>query len=41
MEGPDVVLRPTEKWKSVPLDISADAFKVDENYYVKPVRVIH
>ena len=23
MEGPDVLLRPTEKWKSVPLDVSA------------------
>jgi aminopeptidase N len=40
MEGPNVILRPTEKWKSVPLDISADSFKLDENFYVIPVRVI-
>lgn len=40
MEGPDVLLKPTEKWKSIPLDVSADAFKVDENFYVKPVRVV-
>jgi aminopeptidase N len=39
MEGRDVLLRPTEKWKSVRLDISADAFKLDENFYVRPMRV--
>jgi hypothetical protein len=39
MEGPDVLLRPTEKWKSVPLDVSEAAFKLDENFYVTPVRV--
>ena len=40
MEGPDVLLRPTEKWKSMPLDITADSFKIDENFYVIPVRVV-
>ena len=39
MEGPDVLLRPTEKWKSVPLDVSEAAFKLDENFYVRQVRV--
>ncbi len=40
MEGADVLLRPTEKWKSVPLDVSPPAFKLDGNFYVIPVRVI-
>ena len=39
MEGPDVLLRPTEKWKSVPLDVDAAAFKLDENFYVRALRV--
>jgi aminopeptidase N len=39
MEGRDVLLRPTETWKSVPLDIGPDAFKLDENFYVRPLRV--
>jgi len=37
--GPDVLLRPTEKWKSAPLGVAADAFKLDENFFVRPVRV--
>src|SRR5205823_11829050 len=39
MEGADVLLRPTEKWKSVPLDVAAGAFKLDDGFYVKPVRI--
>jgi aminopeptidase N len=41
MEGPDATLHPTEKWQKLPLDISADSFKLDENFYVNPVKVIH
>jgi hypothetical protein len=41
LEGADQVLHPTEKWKSMPLDISADAFAVDKNFYVNVVKVIH
>jgi aminopeptidase N len=40
VEGPDQVLHPTEKWKSMPLDISPSAFTVDQNFYVVPVKVI-
>src|SRR5207253_2232366 len=38
MEGPNVLLRPTERWKSVPLDVDPAAFAIDLNFYVKPVR---
>jgi hypothetical protein len=41
MEGGDELLRPTETWKRRPLDISPDAFAVDKNFYVNPVKVIH
>lgn len=40
MEGADVLLRPTEKWKSVPLDVSEAAFNLDENFYVQAARVM-
>ncbi|HEY6219360.1 MAG TPA: M1 family aminopeptidase, partial [Gemmatimonadaceae bacterium] len=41
MEGGMTKIYPTETWKSMPLDVNADAFKVDQNFYVTPVRVSH
>ena len=41
MEGGMTKIYPTEAWKSMPLDVNADAFKVDQNFYVTPVRVSH
>ena len=41
MEGPDVLLHPTEKWKKLVLDVPDEAFKLDENFYVKAMRVTH
>jgi aminopeptidase N len=40
-DGPYVLLRPTERWKSVSLTVKDPAnFAVDENFYVLPMRVI-
>jgi hypothetical protein len=38
--GPDTWLRPTEKWKSIPISVKAADFKVDENFYIRPMQVI-
>ncbi len=38
--GPMTVLRPTERWKSIPIAVADSAFRVDENFYVRPIRVI-
>src|SRR4051812_9176230 len=40
MEGGDQLIRPTEHWKSMPLDIGPSAFTVDNNFYVNVVKVI-
>jgi hypothetical protein len=39
--GAMTLLHPTENWKSMPISVADSAFRVDENFYVKPVRVIH
>ena len=38
--GPMTLLRPTERWKSIPITVADTAFRVDENFYVLPVRVV-
>lgn len=37
--GPDALLRPTETWKSISIKIAESGFRVDENFYVRPMRV--
>ncbi|MEO5569050.1 MAG: M1 family metallopeptidase [Gemmatimonadaceae bacterium] len=37
--GPNALLRPTETWKSIPMSIPESGFRVDENFYVRPMRV--
>lgn len=37
--GPNALLRPTEAWKSIPISIPESGFRVDENFYVRPMRV--
>jgi aminopeptidase N len=37
--GPMTLLRPTERWKSIPIALADSGFRVDENFYVQPVRV--
>jgi aminopeptidase N len=39
-EGPDALLRPSEDWKQMPVAVSDANFRVDDRFYVKPVRVI-
>ena len=41
VEGADVLLHPTEKWKKLPLDVPGEAFKLNENFYVKSMKVTH
>jgi aminopeptidase N len=38
--GPDALLRPTESWKSIRLAVPESEFRVNENFYVRPMRVI-
>jgi aminopeptidase N len=38
--GPDALLRPTETWKSIRLAVPESEFRVNENFYVRPMRVI-
>ena len=38
--GAMTLLRPTERWKSIPIAVADSAFRVDENFYVRPMRVI-
>jgi hypothetical protein len=38
--GSMTLLRPTERWKSIPIAVADSTFRVDENFYVRPVRVI-
>jgi hypothetical protein len=39
--GAMTLLRPTERWKSIPAAVADSAFRVDQNFYVRPMRVIH
>jgi hypothetical protein len=39
--GAMTLIRPTQSWKSMPVRVSDTDFRVDENFYVRPVRVIH
>jgi aminopeptidase N len=38
--GAMTLLRPTERWKSIPAAVADSAFRVDQNFYVRPMRVI-
>jgi hypothetical protein len=38
--GAMTLLRPTERWKSIPIAVPDSAFAVDENFYVRPIRVV-
>ena len=38
--GAMTLIRPTQAWKSMPVSVSDTAFRVDENFYVRPMRVI-
>ena len=37
--GAMTLLRPTERWKTIPIGVADSAFRVDENFYVRSVRV--
>jgi hypothetical protein len=37
--GANTLLRPTEQWKSIRLSVPEADFHVDENFYVRPMRV--
>ncbi|HET9425678.1 MAG TPA: M1 family metallopeptidase [Gemmatimonadaceae bacterium] len=37
--GRETLLRPTETWKSIRISVPASEFRVDEDFYVRPVRV--
>jgi aminopeptidase N len=38
--GSNTLLRPTETWKSMRISVPEAEFAVDENFYVRPMRVI-
>jgi hypothetical protein len=38
--GAMTLLRPTQSWKSIPTSMTESTFRVDENFYVRPMRVI-
>ena len=38
--GAMTLLRPTAQWKSVPVSVADSAFRVDENFYVRSMRVM-
>jgi aminopeptidase N len=37
--GQMTLLRPTQRWKSIPIAVADSAFRVDENFYVRSMRV--